>query len=136
MATTIKKQHYVWRKYLASWTNNGSLDTGKIFVYRKKTRGTQQKFEQRELMKIGFEFRTVYPGIAGGDDDNRLSAGRKRQRFCDSARLTTQCFCRQFHRGTRNLKLLYPFLYPGFPKIFPDLFNRHDVFSPYPMPAL
>ena len=40
----------------------------------------------------------------------------------------------QFHRGTRNLKLLYPFLYPGFPKIFPDLFNRHDVFSPYPIP--
>ena len=55
MATTIKKQHYVWRKYLASWTNNGSLDTGKIFVYRKKTRGTQQTIEQRELMKIGFE---------------------------------------------------------------------------------
>ena len=55
MATTIKKQHYVWRKYLASWTNNGSLDTGKIFEYRKKTRGTQQTIEQRELMKIGFE---------------------------------------------------------------------------------
>lgn len=25
MATTTKKQHYVWRKYLAPWTNNGSL---------------------------------------------------------------------------------------------------------------
>lgn len=55
MATTTKKQHYVWRKYLAPWTNNGSLDTGKIFVYRKKTRGTQQVIEQRGLMKIGFE---------------------------------------------------------------------------------
>lgn len=55
MATTTKKQHYVWRKYLVPWTNNGSLDTGKIFVYRKKLRGTQQAIEQRELMKIGFE---------------------------------------------------------------------------------
>lgn len=55
MATTTKKQHYIWRKYLAPWTNNENLDTGKIFVYRKKPRGTQQIIEERELMKIGFE---------------------------------------------------------------------------------
>lgn len=55
MAATTKKQHYVWRKYLVPWTNNGSPDTGKVFVYRKKAKGTQQVIEQRELMKIGFE---------------------------------------------------------------------------------
>ncbi len=55
MAATTKRQHYVWRKYLVPWTDNRSLDTGKIFVYRKNPRGAQQAIEQRELMKIGFE---------------------------------------------------------------------------------
>lgn len=55
MAATTKKQHYIWRKYLVPWTNNGSLKTGKIFVYRKNPRGAQQVIEQRELMKIGVE---------------------------------------------------------------------------------
>lgn len=55
MKKITKKQHYVWRKYLIPWTNNGSLDTGKVFIYRKTPKGKQQTIEQRELMKIAFE---------------------------------------------------------------------------------
>ena len=65
MGTTIKKQHYIWRKYLIPWTNN-NLETGTIFVYRKNPRGTQQVIEQRELMKIGFE--NYYYDISGFTD--------------------------------------------------------------------
>ncbi|MEA4849187.1 MAG: DUF4238 domain-containing protein [Clostridiaceae bacterium] len=63
MANTTKKQHYVWRKYLIPWTDNGNIDTGKVFVYRKETKGTQQTIEQRELMKIAFE--NYYYDISG-----------------------------------------------------------------------
>ena len=63
MSTTTKKQHYVWRKYLVPWTDSRNLETGKILVYRKKPRGTQQTIEQRELMKIGFE--NYYYDISG-----------------------------------------------------------------------
>lgn len=68
MSTTTKKQHYVWRKYLIPWTDNRDLETGKILVYRKKPRGTQQAIEQRELMKIGFEnYYYDISGFAGKD---------------------------------------------------------------------
>ena len=33
MNQTTKKQHYIWRSYLAPWTNNNS-NTGKIFCFR------------------------------------------------------------------------------------------------------
>ena len=65
MGNTTKKQHYIWRKYLIPWTDN-NVETGKIFVYRKNPRGTQQAIEQRELMKIGFE--NYYYDISGFTD--------------------------------------------------------------------
>ena len=55
MGDTTKKQHYVWRKYLVPWTDTKDLNKGKIYVLRKKLKGTQEKIECRELMKIGFE---------------------------------------------------------------------------------
>lgn len=55
MGDTTKKQHYIWRKYLLPWTDTKDLKNGTVYVLRKKPRGTQEKIENRELMKIGFE---------------------------------------------------------------------------------
>lgn len=55
MGNTVKKQHYIWRKYLTKWTETGDRFTGKLFVLRKEIKGNQKKIEFRELEKIGFE---------------------------------------------------------------------------------
>lgn len=55
MGNTVKKQHYIWRKYLAKWTETGDRFNGKLFVLRKEIKGNQKKIEFRELEKIGFE---------------------------------------------------------------------------------
>lgn len=53
--STTKKQHFVWRKYLVPWTDNQQLENGKLYVFRKNPKGTQEVIEFRELMKVGFE---------------------------------------------------------------------------------
>lgn len=65
MGNVTKSQHYVWRKYLASWTDNKDVTKGKIQVFRKVTRGTQEPYEERELTKIGCE--NYYYDITGFD---------------------------------------------------------------------
>lgn len=50
----VKKQHYVWRKYLSKWTDSGDIK-GKLFVLRKAPKGNQEEIEFRELEKVGFE---------------------------------------------------------------------------------
>lgn len=55
MGTVVKKQHYIWRKYLSQWTESGDRYTGKLFVLRKQPKGNQNKIEYRELEKIGYE---------------------------------------------------------------------------------
>lgn len=55
MGSTVKKQHYIWRKYLSKWTETGDQLKGKLFVLRKTLKGNQNKIEFRELEKIGFE---------------------------------------------------------------------------------
>lgn len=55
MGSTVKKQHYIWRKYLSEWTESGDRYNGKLFVLRKTLKGNQSKIEFRELEKIGFE---------------------------------------------------------------------------------
>lgn len=55
MGSTVKKQHYIWRKYLSEWTESGDIFKGKLFVLRKAPKGNQNKIEFRELEKIGFE---------------------------------------------------------------------------------
>lgn len=55
MGSTVKKQHYIWRKYLSRWTDSGDRFKGKLFVLRKAPKGTQSKIEFRELEKVGFE---------------------------------------------------------------------------------
>ena len=65
MGNVTKSQHYVWRKYLASWTETKDVTKGKIQVFRKITKGTQEQFEERELTKIGCE--NYYYDITGFD---------------------------------------------------------------------
>lgn len=55
MGSTVKKQHYIWRKYLSEWTESDDIFKGKLFVLRKDPKGNQNKIEFRELEKIGFE---------------------------------------------------------------------------------
>lgn len=55
MGSTVKKQHYIWRKYLSEWTESGDRFKGRLFVLRKTLKGNQNKIEFRELEKIGFE---------------------------------------------------------------------------------
>lgn len=55
MENTVKKQHYIWRKYLTEWTDTRDRFNGKLFVLRKEIRGNQKKIEFQELKKIGFE---------------------------------------------------------------------------------
>ena len=55
MKNTVKKQHYIWRKYLTEWTDTRDRFNGKLFVLRKEIRGNQKKIEFQELKKIGFE---------------------------------------------------------------------------------
>lgn len=55
MSNTVKKQHYIWRKYLTKWTDNGDRLNGKLYVLRKVIRGNQKRIEYGELEKIGFE---------------------------------------------------------------------------------
>ena len=63
MEKTVKKQHYIWRKYLSQWTDSGDRFAGKLFVFRKSTKGKQNKIEFRELEKIGYE--NYYYDISG-----------------------------------------------------------------------
>lgn len=65
MGNVTKSQHYVWRKYLAAWTDNKSIESGQIYVLRKKLRGTQERFEERQLTKVGCE--NYYYDITGFD---------------------------------------------------------------------
>lgn len=51
MSTTVKKQHYIWRKYLKNWL----YSENKLYVLRKEIKGNQDRIEERELEKIGFE---------------------------------------------------------------------------------
>lgn len=55
MGSTVKKQHYIWRKYLSEWTESDDIFKGKLFVLRKTPKGNQNKIEFHELEKIGFE---------------------------------------------------------------------------------
>lgn len=55
MSNTVKKQHYIWRKYLKKWTDSGDSSKGKLYVLRKVLRGNQKSIEFSELEKIGFE---------------------------------------------------------------------------------
>lgn len=55
MSKTVKKQHYIWRKYLTRWTDSGDRLKGKLYVKRKILRGNQNPIEFSELEKIGFE---------------------------------------------------------------------------------
>ena len=55
MGNTVKKQHYVWRKYLSEWTDSGDRFKGKLFVLRKAPKGNQKEIEFCELEKVGFE---------------------------------------------------------------------------------
>lgn len=55
MGNTVKKQHYVWRKYLSEWTGSGDRFKGKLFVLRKAPKGNQKEIEFCELEKVGFE---------------------------------------------------------------------------------
>lgn len=55
MGDIVKKQHYIWRKYLTKWTDSGNPLKGKLYVKRKTLRGNQDPIEFRELEKIGFE---------------------------------------------------------------------------------
>lgn len=55
MSNTVKKQHYIWRKYLTRWTDSGDSLKGKLYVLRKVLRGNQKRIEFCELEKIGFE---------------------------------------------------------------------------------
>ena len=52
MENTVKKQHYIWRKYLTEWTDTRDRFNGKLFVLRKEIRGNQKKIEFEELKKI------------------------------------------------------------------------------------
>ena len=45
MGNTVKKQHYVWRKYLSEWTDSGVRFKGKLFVLRKAPTGNQKEIE-------------------------------------------------------------------------------------------
>lgn len=65
MGNVTKSQHYVWRKYLAAWTETKDVTKGKIHVFRKITKETQEQFEERELTKIGCE--NYYYDITGFD---------------------------------------------------------------------
>lgn len=49
MGSTVKKQHYIWRKYLSEWTESDDIFKGKLFVLRKAPKGNQNKIEFREL---------------------------------------------------------------------------------------
>ena len=55
MGSTVKKQHYVWRKYLSKWMESNDSSKGKLFVLRKNLKGNQDKIEFCNLGKIGFE---------------------------------------------------------------------------------
>lgn len=55
MSNTVKKQHYIWRKYLTKSSDNGDRLNGKLYVLRKVLRGNQKSIEFCELHKIGFE---------------------------------------------------------------------------------
>mgnify|MGYP000911364696 CR=1 FL=1 len=55
MDSVVKKQHYIWRKYLRPWTDNQESTEGSLYVWRKQTRGTQASTEYRKVTTIGFE---------------------------------------------------------------------------------
>ena len=55
MSNTVKKQHYIWRKYLRKWIDSSDRSKGKLYVLRKVLRGNQKRIEFCEPEKIGFE---------------------------------------------------------------------------------
>ena len=55
MDSVVKKQHYIWRKYLRPWTDDQESTEGSLHVWRKQTRGTQASIEYRKVTTIGFE---------------------------------------------------------------------------------
>lgn len=65
MGNVTKSQHYVWRKYLAAWTDNKNKESGRIHVLRKELRGTQERIEERKLTQVGCE--NYYYDISGFD---------------------------------------------------------------------
>ena len=70
MGSTVKKQHYIWRKYLSEWAEPDDIFKGKLFVLRKAPKGNQNKIEFRELEKIGFE--KYYYDITGFKENDIL----------------------------------------------------------------
>lgn len=70
MGSTVKKQHYIWRKYLSEWAEPDDMFKGKLFVLRKAPKGNQNKIEFRELEKIGFE--KYYYDITGFKENDIL----------------------------------------------------------------
>lgn len=52
---TVKKQHYVWRKYIAEWADIKDTDKGNVFVLRKTPQGKQPKIGISNLKDIAFE---------------------------------------------------------------------------------
>ena len=66
MSDTTKRQHYIWRNYLTRWTDNGDRLKGKLYVKRKKLRGSQNLIEFSKLEKIGFE--KFYYDVTGFQD--------------------------------------------------------------------
>ena len=61
---TTKVQHFVWRNYLKRWTNENSSN-GKIFVYRKKTIGTQPQFPDNPVLLTNVGFGKYYYDVTG-----------------------------------------------------------------------
>lgn len=74
MGNTVKKQHYVWRKYLSEWTDSGDRLKGKLFVLRKAPKGNQKEIEFYELEKVGFE--KFYYDITGFTESDISSLNR------------------------------------------------------------
>ena len=42
MGNTVKKQHYVWRKYLSEWTDSGDRFKGKLWLNEKVKSSTNK----------------------------------------------------------------------------------------------
>ena len=52
----VKNQHYVWRKYLAAWSDNAAdVKKRRLYVLRKRPQGTQLQIEKALLVNVASE---------------------------------------------------------------------------------
>lgn len=60
---TVKRQHYIWRKYLSKWSDGNDLLLSRVYIYRKRPKGKQNVIENDSLKNVGFE--KFYYDISG-----------------------------------------------------------------------